>query len=66
MKDGKGYIKEYNKSNGILIYEGNYLNGERNGNGKEYYNNGKLKFEGVYLNGKRNEGKEYDKHAKII
>ena len=26
-----------------LIYEGEYLNGERNGKGKEYYDNGKLK-----------------------
>ena len=35
-----------------LEYEGEYLNGIRNGKGKEYYFNGKLKFEGEYLNGK--------------
>ena len=29
-----------------------YLEGQRNGKGKEYYENGKLKFEGKYLNGK--------------
>ena len=38
---------------GKLEFEGEYLNGERNGKGKEYYN-GKLEFEGKYLNGKRN------------
>ena len=46
-------------------FEGEYLNGERNGIGKEYskkYKNyGKLIFEGEYLNGKRNgKGKEYE------
>ena len=43
-----------------MRFEGGYLNGKRNGKGKEYYDNGKLKFEGEYLNGKRNgKGKEY-------
>ena len=36
---------------GELIFEGEYLNGERNGKGKEYYDNGILKCEGKYLNG---------------
>ena len=37
-----------------------YLNGERNGKGKEFSKNGKLKFEGEYFNGERNgKGKEY-------
>ena len=44
---------------GEFLYEGDYLNGKRNGKGKEYYNNGKQKFEGKYLNGNRN-GKEYN------
>ena len=58
LKNGKGYIKEYDYD-GKLIYEGEYLNGERNGKGKEYFR-GKLIFEGEYLNGKRNgKGKEY-------
>ena len=62
---GKG--KEYDKWNGKLRFEGEYLKGKRNGKGKEYYSNGKLKFEGEYLNGERNEnGKEYDKNGKII
>ena len=58
IKDGKGNLKEY--YNDKLIFEGEYLNGERNGKGKEYNYNGQLRFEGVYLNGIRNgEGKEY-------
>ena len=53
-------IKESNKYNGKLEFEGGYLNGERNGKGKEYDYIGKLEFEGEYLNGKRNgKGKEY-------
>ena len=40
IKDGKGNIKEYSDC-GILIFEGDYLNGKRNGKGKEYdYYNG--------------------------
>ena len=44
-----------------MIFEGEYLNGHRNGEGKEYfYFDSKLKFEGEYLNGQRNgKGKEY-------
>ena len=51
--------KEYDGQTDNLIYEGEYLNGKRNGKGKEYDEN-KLIFEGEYLNGKRNgKGKEY-------
>ncbi len=47
--------KEYYGYNNDLIFEGEYLNGERwNGKGKEYVE-GKLKFEGEYLNGKKTE-----------
>ena len=57
MRHGKG--KEYNYD-GELMFEGEYLNGERNGKGKEYYD-GLLIFDGEYLNGKRYyKGKEYD------
>ena len=42
---------------GELIFEGEYLNGERNGKGKEYNYDGRLIFEGEYLNGKKT-GKE--------
>ena len=40
---------EYNYYNEKLIFEGEYLNGKRNGKGKEYYDNDKLIFEGEYL-----------------
>ena len=36
------------------MFEGEYLNGERNGKGKEYDWNGNLIFEGEYLNGLKN------------
>ena len=67
IKDGKGYIKEYN-DNGRLIFEGEYINGQRNGKGKEYdHGESELKFEGEYLNGQRNgKGKEYDYDGKLI
>ena len=56
--NGKGKIKEYSDF-GQLIFEGEYLNGKKNGIGKEYRNNGKLLFEGEYLNGQWKKGKEY-------
>ena len=50
-----------------LVFEGEYLNGKRNGKGKEYDNNGKLIYEGEYLNGKRHgKGKEYDYNTNLI
>ena len=55
LKGGKGLIKEYDNY-GYLIFEGEYLNGERNGKGKECDHNGNLIFEGKYLNGERWEG----------
>ncbi len=60
LNNGTGNVKEYNIV-GCLIYEGGYLNGEKNGKGKEYnYFQERLKFEGEYLNGKRNgKGREY-------
>ena len=60
-------VKEYNIYNDQLIYEGEYLNGKRNGKGKEYDIDGISIFEGEYLNGKRNgKGKEYYKEDGIL
>ena len=42
-----GEGREYYQ-NGKLRFEGEYLNGKRNGKGKEYDLDGKLKFEGDY------------------
>jgi len=45
--------KEYQSYTDFFIFEGEYLQGERNGKGKEYDYYGKLIFEGEYLNGKK-------------
>ena len=57
--DTKGIGKEYDYYSGKLIYEGEYLHGERNGKGKEQTDNGKPRFEGEYLNGKEITGIKY-------
>ena len=53
-------VLEYD-GNGNLIFEGEYLNGKRNGIGKEYDYYGEIIFEGEYKEGKRwnGKGKEY-------
>ena len=64
LDNGNGAIKIYYYSN---IFEGKYLNGQRNGKGKEYNDNGKLFFEGEYINDERNgKGKEYSNNGKLI
>ena len=40
--------KEYYGEDDYLIFEGEYLNGKRNGKGKEYNRAGNVKFEGEY------------------
>jgi len=64
--DTNGIRKEYKLNTKILIFEGEYLNGKKNGKGKEYYYDGKLKFEGEYLNGNKVKGKGYNNNGKII
>ena len=65
IKNGKGYMIEYDIY-GLLKYEGEYLNGERNGKGKEYYHNYVFKYEGEYINGKRyGKGKEYYENGNL-
>ena len=44
-----------------LIFEGEYLNGKRNGKGKEYNYDGKLIFEGEYLYNWKKKGKSFVK-----
>ena len=59
--------KEYDCYSDKLIFKGEYLNGKRNGKGKEYSIASKLIYEGEYLNGRRNgKGKEYDDEGKLI
>ena len=66
LHNGKGNIKEYDIDS-RLIYEGELLNGERNGKGKLYDEDYEiLKFEGEFLNGKKWTGKRYDKNNNIL
>ena len=59
--------KEYYGNEDTLYYEGEYLNGERNGKGKEYFNKSNLVYEGEFSKGKRNgKGKEYDKEGNLV
>ena len=42
---------------GGVIFEGEYLNGKKNGKGKGYNDEGQLIFEGEYLKGEKWAGK---------
>ena len=65
LKNGNAQL--YKLDTNILIYEGGYLNGKRNGKGKEYNDYGNLKYEGEYLNGVKNgQIKEYDSYGNLI
>ena len=60
IKYGRGFVKEY-YDDGVLKFEGEYFNGERNGKGKKYDYEQEIKFEGIYKNGEKwnGKGKEY-------
>ena len=73
MKDGKGFVKEiynYRALDEVKFFEGEYINGQRNGKGKIYFtfkNNPYLKFEGEFLNGKKHgKGKDYFLNEVIV
>ena len=67
LKNGNGFIKEYNYINEELLFEGEFIDGEKNGKGKEYKYSSFLIFEGEYKNDKRNgKGKEYSDDGKLI
>ena len=60
--NGRERVKEYDIKKSSMIFEGEYLNGKRNGEGTEYYagRGYDIKFKGEYLNGKRHgKGKKY-------
>ena len=68
IKGINGNGKEYLLNTNILIFDGEYINGKRNGRGKEF-EEGIIKFEGEYKNGKRTgEGTsiEYNRGKKIF
>ena len=62
--DGKG--KEFLINSDILLFEGDYKNGKKNGIGIEYSFTGKIIFEGEYENGIKKNGKGYDCKGNII
>ena len=79
LHNGKGTVKEYNRD-GLLVYEDEYLNGQRHGKGKEY-KYGTLIFEGEYsfgvkkvidggikyeLNGDKNGKRKEKKYKEIV
>ena len=52
---------------GFIIYEGEYLNGKRDGKGKEYDDTGYIIYEGEFKKGLRNgKGQEYNHRGEII
>ena len=68
MKNGNGFIKDYDDYYEDLLFEGEYKNGEKNGKGRiKEYESGELIFEGEYLNGERNgKGKEFNFFGKLV
>ena len=64
LKDGKGCSKKFWEDD-YNFYEGEYLNGERHGKGKDTVKYGSITFEGEYVNGKRWTGKAHDKKGNI-
>ena len=57
IKEGNGYIKVYDNNIKCSFFEGEYINGIKNGKGKEYDHNGVI-FVGEYKDGKRWNGKK--------
>ena len=65
IQNGK-VINVYIETNREVIYIGDYVNGLKGGNGKEYNENGKLIFVGEFREGYRYEGKEFNENGKLI
>ena len=42
-----------------MIFEGEFVNGKRNGKGREYSKKGRLIYEGEYLNDEKIKGRGY-------
>ena len=65
INEQNGIRKEYYGRNDFLLYEGEYLNGKRNGKGKEYDWKGDLIFDGIYLNDNEWIGTRYNRNGNI-
>ena len=59
LVDGKGIMEEIDKEFDFIKYKGEYLNGEKNGKGKEYTQDGDLFFEGEYIKEKNGMEKDF-------
>ena len=69
IKNGNGKVKEYYSLGENIIFDGNYLNGFKEGQGKEFFVDKDITlliFEGIYNNGKKWNGKGYDINNKLI
>ena len=67
LDKGKGIVQEYYSSNGELKSECEFLAGEKNGKGKEYYVDKSVKFVGKYFCGKKSGfGTKYNDSGEII
>ena len=65
--NGKRKGKEYNILTDNIMFEGEYLNGKKNGKGKEYNEYENIIFEGEYKDGKKEgQGKEFDESGNLI
>ena len=63
-RNGFGKILELKTK--TTIFEGNFLNGKKNGKGKEYNKNHDIIFEGIYLNDIKMSGNGYDENGNNI
>ena len=62
-----GEVKIYTLKKDKLLFEGEYLNGKKNGKGKEFNYKSELLYEGEYLDGIKNgKGKEYNYSTELI
>ena len=57
-RENNGFLRIYNSYDDRLLFEGQSLNGKRNGEGKEYDLKGNIIFEGEYLDDKKWKGFE--------
>ena len=49
----------------MFTFIGEFRNGEKHGEGKQYYQNGKIKFEGIWKFDKYYKVSRYDKNGNI-
>ena len=59
LGDLKGKVREFSLEKNALIFIGEYLEGKRNGEGKEFYNNGQNIFIGKFESGMKISGNGY-------